>query len=121
MANNIESLIADIKKEGPIEGVTQVGLQVPRTLLGNGANTDMVKEASAAASLSDEIAQDLGVDSLAISSKLEKVASKMREATTVEEIEKIASESGNNDLLNIHTIAASLSAIVIADIENRQR
>ena len=119
MAENIESLIADIKKEGPIEGVTQVGLQVPRSGI-YGAKGDIVKEASIAASLADDIASELGVDSLAISSKLEKVASEMRAATTVEDIEKIASEAGNNDLLNLHTIASSLSSIVIADIENRQ-
>ncbi len=119
MEQNIEELVASVKQE-QVEFGLEPETKVPSTFLGRTAAENrgsMTKEASEAQVISDEIAKDIGVDSLEVSAKLEKIATEMSEAKDVDAIIKIASESGNNDLLNLKVIATSLSSIVIADIE----
>ena len=116
MEKNIEELVASVKQEQRESGVEPSGL-VPKTSLGRVPS--MVKEASAAQDISDAIAEDIGVN-FEVSKKIEKIATEMSGANTVDDIIKIASESGNNDLLNLKTIATSLASVVVADIESRE-
>ena len=122
MEQNIKDLVASVKKE-QVESGIETGV-VPQTSLSGmfsgRANDTMVKEASDAQAISDEIAKDIGVDTLEVSQKIEKIAEDMSKADSVEAIIKIASESGNNDLLNLKTIATSLASVVVADIESRE-
>lgn len=123
MKQNIEALVASVKKEQVSAGLEVGNKAVPDTSLSRmftGAKDPMVKEASDAQEISDAIAEEIGVNTLEISKKIEKVASEMAEADSVEEIIKIANDSGNSDLLNLKTIANSMASIVIADIESRE-
>ena len=122
MERNIKELVASVKKEQAEAGIAPVEI-VPSTPLSGmftGREEPMVKEASDAQAISDSIADDIGVGTLDISTKIEKVATDMSAATSVDDIIKIASESGNSDLLNLKTIATSMASIVIADIESRE-
>ncbi len=116
MEQNIKDLVASVKQEQRESGVEPSGL-VPKTSLGR--TPSIVKEAAEAQDISDAIAKDIGVD-FEVSEKIEKIATEMKEADGVDAIIKIASESGNNDLLNLKTIATSLASVVIADIESRE-
>ncbi len=123
MNQNIKELVASVKKEQIATGIVPTTSAVPHTSLSGmltGRADPMVKEAAEAQAISDNIAEDIGVGTLEISQKIEKVAAEMSEATTVDEIIKIANDSGNSDLLNLKTIANSMATIVIADIESRE-
>ena len=120
MEKNIQDLVASVKQEQVASGIETPTSNVPRSALSGMAESGIVKEASDAQGISDAIADDLGVDTFEVSQEIEKIATEMRSATTVDEIIKIASESGNNDLLNLKTIATSMANIVVADIESRE-
>ena len=122
MEKNIEALVASVKQEQVASGLETTTSNVPSTPLSGmfSGRNDMTKEASEAQSISDAIAEDIGVGTLEVSQKIEKIATDMSKANSVDEIIKIANESGNSDLLNLKTIANSMASIVIADIESRE-
>ncbi len=122
MEKNIRDLVDSVKKEQVDSGLETPSVIVPRTSLGAAliGQEGIVKEASEAQAISDDIAKDIGVDTLEVSTRIEKIAEDMSKATSVDEIIKIASESGNNDLLNLKTIATAMASVVVADIESRE-
>ena len=120
MKQNIEDLVASVKQEQVAAGIETPTSAVSGSPLFRAPTDGMVKEASEAQGISDAIAEDIGVENFEVSKKLEKVASQMKEAVTTDDIIKIASESGNADLLNMKTIATSLAKVIIAEVESTE-
>lgn len=81
--------------------------------------SNLSKTAEDAKIVADNVAKEIGVDNISLSSQLEKVASDMENAETTEDIVKIASSLGNSDLAFISTVASKLADVVIADISNK--
>jgi len=77
------------------------------------------KHAEDAKVVADAVADEIGVNSLSLSQQLEKVASEMEGANSVEDIIKIASSLDNSDLAHISTISAKMADVVFADLQNK--
>jgi len=70
----------------------------------------------------EKIASDLSAEvgfEVKLSGELEKVASDMAGATSVDEIVKIAQESGNDDIAHIANIAGSFADVVVARVQDQ--
>jgi len=108
---NVGSIVESIKKEGG--DATPEEIQKTASVsenLGGREATDLEKMAS-------DLSEEVGFD-VSISSEFEKVASDMSGAESVEDIIKIAQESGNEDLANIAKIASAFADVVVSRVED---
>jgi hypothetical protein len=115
---NISGLIDSIANENEqkvvqakTSGLTKIASRLKGDFIDQTAD-DLTKVA-------EEIAEDMGVESLPLSKELEKVASEMEAAESTDEIIKIAESLGNSDLAYISKIASSLADAIVEDLENR--
>lgn len=113
---NIKSLVADLEKEGgqaaPVEVEKTASLS--EALGGQSAKPEATDIEKIASDLSEEVGFEVE-----LSAELEKVASDMNDATSVDDIIKIAQESGNEDLANIAKIADSFADVIVARVEDQ--
>jgi len=120
---NISSLVASIEAEGtsPMQAPrSQLGEKLAARAEATRANEpELSKVASEAEDMAAILANSIGLDTMSIASQLQKTASDMSEAESLEEIVKIASDLGNTDLANISTIANKITDVVCAQIESR--
>ena len=115
---NVADLIASVEQENENKKslLKTAGLG---SLVEKMKGSNLSKTAEDAKIVADNVAKEIGVDNISLSSQLEKVASDMENAETTEDIVKIASSLGNSDLAFISTVASKLADVVIADISNK--
>jgi hypothetical protein len=118
---NVADLVASVKNEVEEKKIMQktAGLTGLASLSQRMAGGEISKEAEDANFVAAKVAEEIGVENLPLSQKLEKVAADMEGASTTEEIIKIASDLDNSDLAHISTIASKLADVVWADLQNK--
>jgi len=117
MEVNIGNLIQSVSEEQSLQK-TASAKDLSLSSLAQG--TALVKEAEETLDVATQIEQEIGAP-LDLSETLEKVASQMEQATTPEDIIKIAEEAGNSDLAYISTIATTLGDAIFEQLDNRFR
>jgi len=83
------------------------------------SGSNLSKTAEDAKQIADNVASEIGRETLPLSEQLEKVAAEMEEADTTEDIVKIASSLENSDLAHLSTIATKMADVVFADLQNK--
>jgi hypothetical protein len=115
---NISGLIDSIANENEQKAVQSKTIGI--TKIASRLKGEFVdKTADDLTKVAEEIAEDMGVESLPLSKELEKVASEMEAASSTDEIIKIAKSLGNSDLSYISKIASSLADAIVEDLEHR--
>ena len=112
---NVSDLVASITEETNKKSA----LQKVASLTSKMKGSELSKHAEDAKAVAESVSAEIGMSSSPISMQLEKVASEMESASTVEEIIKIAESLDNSDLAHLSTIASKLADVVIADIQNK--
>lgn len=113
---NIADLVSDIKKEN--DAIEKVASVENEEISVSAALSGVKKELSDLEKLASDLSDEVGFD-VKIEKSLEKVASDMEGAKSVEAIIKIAQESGNEDLANIAIIADAFADVVIARVSDQ--
>jgi len=114
---DISGIVGQIKEE-----LTAKEIEKKASVLGGMtekvAGKSLEKTASEANSTAVELEAETG-RKLELSSELEKIASDMEHAESVDEIIKIAEEYGNSDIGNLAVLARSIADVVVEDISER--
>jgi len=112
----ISDLVASVKQEvenkEPIEKVASVS----QVMSGNGF---VGKTESELNRIQKDFAKEIGSENVELTPKLQKIASEMEEAETVDDIVKIAEEFGGSEFGDLGKIASIITDIVISEIEDK--
>lgn len=115
---NVADLVASIKQETADKNSLKKTASEP-SMASRMSGSQISKQAEDANTVAAAVAKEIGMESNSLSEELEKVAGLMSEASTTEDIIKIASSLDNSDLAHLSTIASKLSDVVYADLQNR--
>ncbi len=103
---NIAGLMSSLKKESlPVQEKTA---SIASSLGGQGGSSELEK-------IANEVSEDIGME-VSFSDEIEKVASDMSSANTVEDIIKIAQDSGNEDLAHLATMAGVFADVIVGRV-----
>lgn len=83
------------------------------------SGSNLSKTAEEAKYVADNIAAEIGKETLTLSAQLEKVAEEMENAETTEDIIKIAASLDNSDFAHLSTMAKKIADVVFADLQNK--
>ncbi len=115
---NIADIVASVSKEKE-EKVNETKIEKRASLASAISGKSVSEKSVEIEKIAEEVSSAIGKESVTLSEDLEKLASTIDEATTAEDIVKLAEDTGNKDLANLSKVASKITDVILSELETQ--